>query len=262
MVLKSRDQLLRALEPTIEPNSVEQGIPGDEALSRAVRRGVPRSIARRREPHSRRARCSAAAACDWPILARVTAGDLFVCVEIDDSGESEALVRLASAVRREWLPSDQLQEDVEVQFDAQREKVVAWKRVRIGDLVINETETKIPADVDAGEILAREAANRCDLQSLLDDEAEQFIARVKCLAQWMPELELPRWAMNCSRNSARLMRWSNVVCRIALSTARIHSASQIHPDNLRLSNMKHPPSSRSPAAVRSHCDTKPASRRY
>jgi ATP-dependent helicase HrpB len=31
------------------------------------------------------------------------------------------------------------------------------------------------------------------LQSLLDDEAEQCITRVKCLAQWMPELELPRW---------------------------------------------------------------------
>jgi ATP-dependent helicase HrpB len=115
-------------------------------------------------------------------------------VEIDDSGEAEALVRLASAVRREWLPSDQLREDVEVQFDAQREKIVAWKRVRIGDLVIDETETKIPADVDAGEILAREAAKRCNLQSLLDDDAEQFIARMKCLAQWMPELELPRWA--------------------------------------------------------------------
>ena len=44
MVLKSRDQLLRALQSTIEPNSVEQGISGDEALSRAACRGVPRSI--------------------------------------------------------------------------------------------------------------------------------------------------------------------------------------------------------------------------
>ncbi len=106
MVLKSRDQLLRALESTIEPNSVEQGIPGDEALSRAFAVAYLDRLARRREPHSRRGRMIGGRGVRLADSSAVTAGDLFVCVEIDDSGEAEALVRLASAVRREWLPVD------------------------------------------------------------------------------------------------------------------------------------------------------------
>ena len=192
-VLKSRDQLLRMLESATNSKSTVSAVSIEEALGRALTVAYVDRLARRREAGSRRARMIGGRGVRLADSSAVTAGELFVCVEIDDSAGSEAGVRLASTVQRDWLPEELIWEDIDVQFDSERERVVAWKRVRIGDLVIAETEANIPRDVDAGEILAREAAARCDLQKLLDDETQQFIARVQCLAQWVPDLELPHW---------------------------------------------------------------------
>ena len=78
----------------------------------------------------------------------MTESELLVCVDVDDSDGAEALVRLASAVERDWLPAQQLREEFETQFDPLRERVVARKRRLIGDLVISESESKLPPEVD------------------------------------------------------------------------------------------------------------------
>ena len=123
----------------------------------------------------------------------VTHSDLFVCVDLDDAGGTEALVRLASSVQHQWLPPESLRATTEVSFDHQRQRVVAIRRTWFGDLAIEESQTNIPPNADAGAILAREAAAHFDLHKVIDEETRQFIIRVQCLAQWMPELNLPDW---------------------------------------------------------------------
>ena len=199
-VLKSRDQLLQALEQATDLKSIEPTASNEEALRRALMVAYLDRLARRREPNSRRARMLGGRGVRLADTSAVTENELFVCVDVDDSDGAEALVRLASAVERDWLPAEQLRDEFETQFDPLRERVVARKRRLIGDLVISESESKLPPEVDPGEILAREAAARLDLNKLLDDDAEQFIARVKCLSQWLPEQELPQWGEDLLAN--------------------------------------------------------------
>src|SRR5258708_30594317 len=111
----------------------------------------------------------------------VTEAELFVCVDLEEIGKAEALVRQASLVRREWLAAERLRVTVDVEFDPARERVVAWRRTRFDDLVLDEAATNIPPDVDAAPILAREAAARLDRSSSLDEAATSFLARVRLL---------------------------------------------------------------------------------
>jgi ATP-dependent helicase HrpB len=121
----------------------------------------------------------------------VTQAELFVAVDVD-AGQAETLVRQASAVERAWLPPGRLRESVDVEFDEKTGRVVAWKRVRFDDLVIEEKAANAPD----GEQVARaltEAALR-NLETVLpppDSPAGQFRTRVRCLRAWMPELGLP-----------------------------------------------------------------------
>jgi ATP-dependent helicase HrpB len=120
--------------------------------------------------------------------------DLFLCVDLD-SGRggplSEARVRKASAVEPEWLPT---QTTIDLEFDEARERVAAWKRTRYEDLVIAETEVPSPDAEEAGRVLVRAAADRLERALPLDDpEVAGFLARLRSLADWMPELGLPRF---------------------------------------------------------------------
>ncbi len=70
--------------------------------------------------------------------------------------------------------------------------MIAWKRTRSDDLVIAEAEVPVPAGGAAAEALAAAAAERLDRALPLDDrEVESFLARVRSLAHWRPELALP-----------------------------------------------------------------------
>jgi ATP-dependent helicase HrpB len=110
---------------------------------------------------------------------------LFLCIDLD-ARPTEALVRLASEVEPEWLP---LRTTVDLEFDEERERVAAWKRTRFEDLVIAETE--VPVE-QAESVLVEAAATRLDRALPLDDpEVAGFLARVRCLREWMPELDLP-----------------------------------------------------------------------
>jgi ATP-dependent helicase HrpB len=126
----------------------------------------------------------------------VVAPELFLCIEVIDppgAGRGEALVRLASAVEPEWLPPERLRTTIEVSFDEERERAVAWKRTRWEDLSIAESEVPPPPG-EAEHVLAEAAATRLDRALALDDpETAAFLARVRSLAGWMPELGLPRF---------------------------------------------------------------------
>jgi ATP-dependent helicase HrpB len=119
---------------------------------------------------------------------------LFLCVDLDGGTLSEALVRKASEVEPAWLPAERLRTTIDLEFDESRDRVAAWKRIRYEDLIIAEAEVPPPDAAETGRVLAAAAAGRLDRALPLDDpEVAAFLARVRSLSDWMPELGLPRF---------------------------------------------------------------------
>ncbi|MFL6289795.1 MAG: ATP-dependent helicase HrpB [Thermoanaerobaculia bacterium] len=186
-VLKARDQLFDAARRELGP-APQARQPRDEALLRALLAAYPDRLARRREPRSPRAVMVGGRGVRLAEESTVLDPLLFLCIDLD-ARPTEALVRLASEVEPEWLPPERLRTSVDLEFDEERERVAAWKRTRFDDLVLYETE--VPVE-DAGTFLAEAAATRLDRALALDDpEVAGFLARVRCLREWMPELGLP-----------------------------------------------------------------------
>lgn len=167
---------------------------GDEPLLRALLAAYPDRVARRREPRGPRGVMVGGRGVRLAAESAVLEDDLFLCVDLDAGRGgplSEALVRKASAVEPEWLPT---QTTVDLELDEARERVAAWKRTRYEDLVIAEAEVPPPDAEEAGRVLVRAAADRLERALPLDDpEVAGFLARVRSLAGWMPELGLPRF---------------------------------------------------------------------
>jgi ATP-dependent helicase HrpB len=119
--------------------------------------------------------------------------DLFVAVEMHDSGAKESLVRRASAIERAWLPAHKLTVSTEVEYDQDKRRAVALKRVRYLDLIIEEVSIPVTPDIECGAILAEGIKAHLDVDSLIDDEAKRYLARIESLRSWLPELELPEF---------------------------------------------------------------------
>ncbi|MCH9650557.1 MAG: ATP-dependent helicase HrpB [Deltaproteobacteria bacterium] len=197
-VLRARDQLLAAARRRLEQESSQASDRAPDwrsGLGKALLTAYPDRLARRREPSGRR---GVMVGGKGILLARESAvqrESLFLCIEMGAGrrGErSEALVRQASAVEAEWLAPQELQEETVVEFDSPRGRVVGHRRTRFYDLVIHEVECPAP---EAKAALALGAAAAGDLASALpldDPEWKRFSARLACLRQWMPELDLPK----------------------------------------------------------------------
>ncbi len=131
----------------------------------------------------------------------VTEAELFVCVELQETGKSEALVRQASSIERSWLPAELMQRVVEVEFDRERGRLVAYQRTRFDDLVIDEAITAVPADFDAADLLAAAAAERWPNGDWLDDASRAYLAqrgiftRRQCRNWRCPHLIPGRWSI-------------------------------------------------------------------
>ncbi|HEV2855446.1 MAG TPA: ATP-dependent helicase HrpB [Thermoanaerobaculia bacterium] len=194
-VLRARDQLAELARRDL--GKAGERIDGDEPLLRALFAAYPDRLARRREPRSPRGVLVGGRGVRLSEESTVLEAELFVCVDLDAgrSGPlSEVLVRKASAVAPEWLPPESLRTSSELEFDAERERVAAWRRTRYEDLVIAEAEVPAPDADETERVLVQAAADRLDRALALDDpEVVSFLARVRCLADWMPELGLPRF---------------------------------------------------------------------
>lgn len=194
-VLRARDQLSEMARRELTDASSPRG--DDDALLRALLAAYPDRVARRREPRSPRAVMVGGRGVRLAEESAVLEAELFLCVELDASRGGEALVRKASAVEPAWLDADRLRASIDLEFDESRERVAAWKRTRFDDLVIAEAEVPAPKTPETSEterVLVQAAADCLDRALALDDpEVAGFLARVRSLADWRPELELPRF---------------------------------------------------------------------
>ncbi|HEX3552986.1 MAG TPA: ATP-dependent helicase HrpB [Thermoanaerobaculia bacterium] len=205
-VLRSRDQLAEMANRELSGrggagrqggDSTRPGDDSDAPLLRALLAAYPDRVARRREPRSPRGVLVGGRGVRLAEESAVLEAELFLAVELDAGRGgplSEALVRKASAVEPEWLPPERLRTTIDLEFDASRERVAAWKRTRYDDLVIAEAEVPAPNAAETERVLAVAAADRLDRALALDDpEVSSFLARVRSLADWCPELGLPRF---------------------------------------------------------------------
>ena len=187
-ILRARDQLLRECGDE-SPNAPAND--ADEAVRRAILAAFADRVARRRDAAGRRAAMVGGRGVRLHERSAVGDAPLFVCVELEETGKSESLVRQASAIERDWLPAAAQSTAVDVQYDPERKRIAAYRRTRYFDLVIDEAATNVPPDFDATPLLAQAAVEQLDKNFSQDEAGLRYLARVRSLAQWMPELKLP-----------------------------------------------------------------------
>lgn len=193
-VLRAKDQLVELLEQIrgLYPGSAAASAPktSDEALQRCLLAAFPDRVARRREMSGHRGVMVGGRGVKLAVESAVTEAKLFICVDVD-AGGSEALVRQASGVEREWLDPKLLEVRDEVTFDSRSGRVAAVRRTCWDDLVLDEVAlAHIPDDKLAG-ALATAAAEDLERVFPRDDDLRNYLERVRWLREPMPELELP-----------------------------------------------------------------------
>lgn len=111
---------------------------------------------------------------------------------------SRALIRKASEFEPDWLEelfSGRLTDEVELKFDEDRERVMAFRRHRFDGLTLDESIVSVDEASDTAQVTRRlvEAA-MADLDRAfgLDEEDWQFLKRIESLREWRPELEFPK----------------------------------------------------------------------
>ena len=205
LVVRSRDQLVRAMRPASTAYAVDA-----DAFGKALLTAYPDRLARRREPGSRRGVMAAGRGVRLGPSSGVIDTELFLCLDVD-AAPGEALVRLASGVERGWLPPDQLTTEIAVEFDAASERVSARKRLRFGDLLLEETPAHLPADGRVAQVLIEAALTQLDnVLPAPDTAAGQYLLRLRCLSSWQPQLGLPALGQE---ETHELLTWLAPGCR-------------------------------------------------
>jgi ATP-dependent helicase HrpB len=190
LVLHARDQLLRELRQASGPAPPAR-FSAEEAVLRALLAAMPDRLVHRSGPGSRFGRMVGGRGVRLTAASAVRRSPLFLAVDVD-RGISEALVRKASAVQRGWLPAERLCCRTEVEFDRVAKRVIARRRVYWEDLLLEETPETLPENEEVARILAEAAAESLNEVFPWDDPATaDYVNRIRSLAGWMPELDLP-----------------------------------------------------------------------
>jgi ATP-dependent helicase HrpB len=187
-ILRARDQLVRSVRQELG-QSLENH--DSSALLRALFAAFPDRLAKRRNPGGARGVMVGGRGVKLAPSSGVTDSELFLCIDVD-AGQAETVVRQASAVERDWLPPEKITTSVEVMFDPASERVVARKQTRFEDLVLDDVPATSPADSEVSRVLATAATGQWDRIKPPDDSpAGRYLVRLRCLRDWMPELNLP-----------------------------------------------------------------------
>lgn len=163
----------------------------DAAVLRALLAAFPDRVARRREALGRKGLMVGGRGVRLADSSLVLQADLFLCIDTD-AGQGEVLVRQASGIERDWLPEHRVTVAIDVAFDPGQEKIIAQRRTRYFDLILDEALTTPPADCDVSQVLANAARAQLDRVFPADvPEVAGFITRIHCLQSWLPQSGLP-----------------------------------------------------------------------
>ncbi len=191
-VAQVRDELLRIGRRL---GDVPPKRPSDETLLKLLLWAYPDRVCRRRTGDRAAGAMTGGGGVRLDAESVVRQSELFLALDARDdprSGAREALVRIASAIREEWLlemfPQSVSREQATV-FDERSGRVVGRNVVRYRDLVLSEESG---AAVDhSGETLASALRPRAAELFAKDERAGNFLARIALLRKWMPEHPWP-----------------------------------------------------------------------
>ncbi|GJM21231.1 MAG: ATP-dependent helicase HrpB [Planctomycetota bacterium] len=166
-------------------------------LRRALLAAFLDRVARRRAPGDERAVLVGGRGLRLDKHSVVREAELFVAVDLSaGSGRQrgEARARLASAIEREWLPAEELQQVDERVFEADSGRVSSLRGLRFRDLLLEETRSGAPRDAASARLLA-EALHDDPLAALDLSHAstQALLRRVAFLREHRPELDWPRY---------------------------------------------------------------------
>jgi ATP-dependent helicase HrpB len=248
-ILRAAEQIERNLDEQAEASAeskeaVDVESSSDTAILKAILAAYPDRVCIRREAAGRRAIMVGGRGVRLADESTVGAGELFVAVELLDSGSTETLVRQASRIEKDWLPKTQLTESLDTTYDAERQKVTAVRRLRFFDLIIDQQSAPLPPDLDAAAILAEAAANHFDLNTLVNEDARRYLARIGWLKRSQLELDLPdfgtnpwpellpEWCTGCT--SIEEMRSAPLVevVKGRLTREQVHAIERFAPDSI------------------------------
>ncbi|MCA9177282.1 MAG: ATP-dependent helicase HrpB [Planctomycetales bacterium] len=186
-VIRVADRLRHSVAVPMAPRAADR----DEALMRALLDAFPDRLARLRLDSRDRALMVGGRGVRLAAESCVAGRPLFLVVDVRD-GSADAIVTIASAVQREWLPSHHLKTADQLSFNDSKQQVEARRRCQWGDLPLEESPAPILDVEAAAHLLATHAAD--DILQVLPDPdslAGRFLARVRWLHGEFPGSELP-----------------------------------------------------------------------
>lgn len=156
--------------------------------------GFPDRVARRRSPGSDRLLLASGHGALLGPHSSVRDAELLVAIVLEPGsrGErSEAVVQVAAALDPAWLP---LTERLDTDWDDVRAGVRQRLVAGYGAIIVRERPASERADpVAAAALLAVRAALEPERALGLDDDAAQWLWRLRWLASALPSLALPTW---------------------------------------------------------------------
>jgi ATP-dependent helicase HrpB len=197
-VIQARQDLLRTLRGLSRGPTRPHDDPSDEWLLKLPLLAYPDRVCRRRESDPRAAMMVGGRGVRLDPGSVVRENELFLALDARDdrrSASREALVRIASAIRPEWLEElfpGSTREVRETRYDAERQRVVGLVATYYRDLRLSERPGAAVDPDQAGALLAAALADRAETIFRQQDACARWLDRVACLGSWMPELGLPR----------------------------------------------------------------------
>lgn len=192
-ILRVREQVLRELRNADHFRHKSPDSTSVQSLERALLAGFPDRVTRRRGIGSRLGVMVGGRGVRLANRRGISDGELFLAIDIEDRPK-EALVRLAVAIQREWLAPALLSDAVELDFDEATERVVARRRLRYLDLLIEESPAS-PNDPErvTQALCAAAVSKLARVLPETDSPAGRFLTRVRWLRAAMPEQNLPEF---------------------------------------------------------------------
>ncbi|HEX3600760.1 MAG TPA: ATP-dependent helicase HrpB [Lacipirellulaceae bacterium] len=188
-VLRAADKLFHLTDFPRAPRAERP----DEALMHALLDAFPDRLAKLRLGTQDRALLVGGRGVRIDSSSRVRGEPLFLAIDINDVG-GEARARVVSAVDRDWLPEEILKRREELFFNPTKGQIEARSRTYWLDLMLDEAPVAISDKAAAAELLAQQARHQLDqVLPATDTAGGNFLARVRWLADAMPDLNLPRF---------------------------------------------------------------------
>lgn len=165
----------------------DNDIQSDTNLRRAIGEAYPDRVARRRSNREERALMVGGVGVKLAPSSSVKDASLFICVDVEQR-EGDSIVRIASAIEPDWLPTYQRKELTEYFFNPTTKSVQARRRIYWCDLVIEERSASLADEEQVAKILFEAVKNQWENVFPKDDpEIANFLARICRVREVFPD---------------------------------------------------------------------------